>query len=97
MSSTLTGNPPTESGFREKKRSEESMASKEELKKIAVKSVEDDKFRDAFEKDPIKAAASMGITLTEAQVKDIKAHASKVQAAGIRESKGFISSVLSSS
>jgi hypothetical protein len=73
------------------------MASKEEMKKVAVKCIEDDKFRDAFEKDPIKAAASIGITLTEAQAKDIKAHASKVQAAGVRESKGFISSVVSSS
>lgn len=72
------------------------MASKEEMKKIAVKCIEDDKFRDDFEKDPIKAAVSMGITLTEVQAKDIKAHASKVQAAGVRESKGFVSSIISS-
>lgn len=40
------------------------MASKEELKKLAIKSLEDDAFRIELEKDPVKAAASMGITLT---------------------------------
>ena len=40
------------------------MATKEDLKKIAIKCIEDDAFRASFEKDPVKAAGTMGIKLT---------------------------------
>ncbi len=72
------------------------MASKEELKQIALKSVEDDDFREQLEKDPSSAAASIGITLTDEQAADIKAHATKAEEVGLRESKGFISTIVSS-
>jgi hypothetical protein len=71
------------------------MATKEELKKIAIKCIEDDVFRASFEKDPVKAADTMGIMLTEDQVKNLKEKAAKVEAVGQRESKSLFSSVVS--
>lgn len=72
------------------------MASKEELKQIAMKCVEDESFREQMDKDPASAAASMGITLTAEQVADIKAHAAKAEEVGLRESKGFVSTLITS-
>ena len=43
-----------------------------EIKKIALKAIEDDEFLAALEADPEKAAASLGITLTEEQLLKIK-------------------------
>ena len=70
------------------------MANQEELKKIAVKSIEDDEFRSLLETDPAAAAASLDITLTDEQVESIKAGASKAAEAGSRESKGIVGSVV---
>ena len=70
------------------------MASEAELKKIAVKMIEDDSFRASFEADPGKAASSLGITLTEEQAGNIKK--GTAEAVGVREAKSIISSIFSS-
>jgi len=72
------------------------MATHEELKKIAIKSIEDDAFRVQFEKDPVAAASSVGVTLTDDQAQAIKAQAEKAEKAGLRESKSFVSSIFTS-
>ena len=59
------------------------MASKDELKKLAVKCLEDDAFRVELEKDPVKAAASIGIALTESEAQNLNFG----EEAGARESK----------
>jgi len=66
---------------------EKTMATEEEMKKIAIKAVEDDAFRAAMRVDPAKAAASMGIEFTPAQLAEMKEIKAKAEAAGIRESK----------
>jgi putative modified peptide len=63
------------------------MASETELKTLGVKLVEDDAFRAAFEADPVKAAASIGVMLSADQVAMIKQAKSTAGAAGSRESK----------
>ncbi|ATW26810.1 hypothetical protein [Candidatus Formimonas warabiya] len=59
------------------------MASKDELKKLAIKSLEDDAFRVELEKDPVKAAASIGITLSADEAQNLNFG----EEAGERESK----------
>lgn len=66
------------------------MATEAEMKKIAVKMIEDDDFRAAFEADPEKAATSLGITFTEEQLAEIKEKKAQAEAAGARESKAWI-------
>jgi hypothetical protein len=66
------------------------MATKEETKKIALKAIEDDAFRAELEKDPAKAASSIGITLTADEVEALKKQAASAGSAGSRESKSFI-------
>ena len=83
------------SWLRKKKKGGKEMATKEDLKKIAIKCIEDDAFRASFEKDPVKAAGTMGIKLTADQAKNLKEKAAKVEAAGQRESKGLFSAVVS--
>jgi hypothetical protein len=63
------------------------MATKEEIKRIAIKAIEDDSFREAMRADPAKAAASMGIKFTPEQLAEMKEVKAKAEAAGIRESK----------
>ena len=63
------------------------MATTEEIKKIAIKAVQDDSFREAMRADPVKAAASMGIEFTPEQLAEMKELKAKAEAAGIRESK----------
>jgi len=65
------------------------MATDAELKKIGIKLIEDDAFHDAFKADPEKAAATMGITFTPAQLDDIKKRKEVLEKAGLRESKMF--------
>ncbi len=69
------------------------MASDDEMKKIAIKAIEDDNFRAVFEKDPEEAAKSMGITLTPEQISALKKSAADLSTS--RESKGFISGIVS--
>jgi hypothetical protein len=63
------------------------MATAEEMKKIAMRAIEDDPFREAMRADPAKAAASMGIEFTPEELAEIKEIKAKAEAAGIRESK----------
>jgi hypothetical protein len=63
------------------------MATTEEMKKIAIRAIEEDSFREALRADPAKAAASMGIELTPEELAEIKALRAKAEAAGLRESK----------
>jgi len=69
------------------------MATNDDLKKIAQKALEDDGFRAELEKDPVKAAASIGITLSSEQAESIKLNAANAEEAGSRESKGLFSIV----
>ncbi len=55
------------------------MATKEETKKIALKAIEDDAFRAELEKDPAKAASSIGITLTADEVEALKKQAASAE------------------
>ena len=66
------------------------MATNEDLKKIAQKSIEDDDFRIALEINPEKAAASIGITLSPDQIESITQNTANAEEAGSRESKGII-------
>ena len=68
------------------------MANHEELKKIAIKCIEDDNFRAALEADPAKAAASIGIELTAEQAATVKKTAA--QAVSSRESKSIVKSIV---
>ena len=63
------------------------MATTEEMKKIAIRAIEDDSFREALRADPAKAAASMGITFTPEELAEMKEVRAKAEAAGLRESK----------
>ena len=63
------------------------MATKEEMKRIAINAIEDDSFREAMRADPAKAAASMSIEFTPEQLAEMKEIKAKAEAAGIRESK----------
>ena len=65
------------------------MATEEEMKKIAIRAIEDDAFREAMRADPAKAAASMGIEFTPEQLAEMKEIKAKAEAAGIRESKAL--------
>jgi hypothetical protein len=65
------------------------MANEAELKKIAIKSIEDDAFRKAFQVDPAKAADTLGITFTAEQLDEIKKRKEVLEKAGLRESKMF--------
>ncbi|MBH1939951.1 hypothetical protein I5677_03455 [Mobilitalea sibirica] len=65
------------------------MATKEETKKIALKAIEDDAFRAELEKDPAKAASSIGITLSAEDVEAIKNQVESAKSAGSRESKSI--------
>ena len=70
------------------------MATKEEMKRIAIKAIEDDSFRAAMRADPAKAAASMGIEFTPEQLAEMKEIKAKAEAAGIRESKVIVAPFL---
>jgi len=70
------------------------MATEAELKKIAVKMIEDDSFRATFEANPEEAASSLGISLTAEQAERIKK--GTAEAVGVREAKSIISSIFSS-
>jgi hypothetical protein len=65
------------------------MASEAELKKIGIKSIEDDSFRKLFKADPVKAAATLGITFTPEQLAELKKRRDVLEKAGLRESKMF--------
>ena len=65
------------------------MATEAEMKKIAIKAIEDDAFRNALRADPVKAAATMGITFTPEQLDEIKKRKAVLEEAGLRESKMF--------
>lgn len=71
------------------------MATEAEMKKIAVKMIEEDDFRTAFEADPEKAAASLGITFAAEQLEEIKKSKAAAEVAGPREAKGVVSIVVS--
>jgi len=66
------------------------MATKDEMKKIAIKAIEDDAFRAELEKDPAKAASSIGISLNTQEVQAITNQVESANNAGSRESKSFI-------
>jgi len=70
------------------------MATEAELKKIAVKMIEDDSFRASFEANPETAASSLGISLTEEQAENVKK--GTAEAVGVREAKSIITSIFSS-
>jgi uncharacterized protein YnzC (UPF0291/DUF896 family) len=48
------------------------MATKEEMKRIAIRAIEDDSFREAMRADPVKVAAPMGIEFTPEQLAEMK-------------------------
>jgi len=48
------------------------MATKEEMKRIVIRAIEDDSFREAMRADPVKAADSMGIEFTPEQLAEMK-------------------------
>ena len=66
------------------------MATKEDMKKIAIRAIEDDSFRAALRADPGKAAASIGIKFTPQELAEMKEVKVKAEAAGLRESKAGI-------
>jgi hypothetical protein len=66
------------------------MATAEEMKKIAIRAIEDDAFRMDLRADPAKAAASMGITFTPEELVEMKELRAKAEAAGLRESKSLM-------
>jgi hypothetical protein len=66
------------------------MATEAELKKIGIKAIEDDAFRNAFKADPVKAAATLGISFTQEQLDEVKTRKEVLDKAGLRESKMFI-------
>ena len=66
------------------------MANDAEMKKLAVKAIEDEKFGAELLDNPEKAASSIGITLTAEQIAKIKEKKSQAEAAGNRESKSII-------
>ena len=66
------------------------MATIAELKKLAGKAIEDEEFRAAFDADPGKAAASIGITLTPEQLAEIKKNREAARLVETRESKGYV-------
>jgi hypothetical protein len=70
-----------------KKKGGKTMATKEEMKKLAIRAIEDDSFRADLRADPAKAAASMGITFTPEELAEMKEVRAKAEAAGLRESK----------
>jgi hypothetical protein len=63
------------------------MATEAELKKIGIKAIEDDTFRDALKVDPVRAAATLGITFTPEQLAELKMRKDVLEKAGLRESK----------
>ena len=63
------------------------MATIEEMKKVAIRAIEDDSFRESMRADPAKAAALMGIEFTPEELAEIKELRAKAEAAGLRESK----------
>ncbi len=63
------------------------MATEAELKKIGIKVIEDDAFHDAFKADPVKAAATLGITFTPEQLDEVKKRKEVLEKGGSRESK----------
>jgi hypothetical protein len=63
------------------------MATEAEMKKMALKAIEDDDFRAAIKADPVKAAASMDITFTPEQLNEMEKAKKVVEEAGMRESK----------
>jgi hypothetical protein len=65
------------------------MATKGEMKKIAIRAIEDDSFRADLRADPAKAAASMGIKFTPEELAEMKEVRAKAEAAGLRESKAY--------
>ena len=65
------------------------MATEAELKKIGIKAIEDNAFRNAFQADPAKAAATLGITFTPEQLAEMKNRKEVFEKAGLRESKMF--------
>ena len=66
------------------------MASKEEMKKLAIKAIEDDAFRVQLEENPAQAASSIGITLTAEEVEAITSQVESAKSVDSRESKSFI-------
>ena len=77
-----------------KRETKKTMATKEEMRKIAIRAIEDDSFRAALRADPAKAAASMGIEFTPEQPAEIKGLKAKAEAAGLRESKVLLPAAL---
>ena len=63
------------------------MATEAELKKLGIKAIEDDTFRKDFKADPVKAAATLGISFTQEQLDEIKKRKEVLEKAGLRESK----------
>jgi len=57
------------------------MATKAEMKNIAVKAIQDDNFAAALKADPEKAATSIDITLTPEQVEVVKTGIAAVESA----------------
>lgn len=63
------------------------MATEAELKKIGIMAIEDEEFRKAVKADPVKAAATLGITFTPEQLDELKKRKEVLEKAGLRESK----------
>lgn len=66
------------------------MASQEEMERLADRYAEDESFREEFKADPAATASSMGIELTDEQVKKIEAHRMNAEKVGTRESKSVL-------
>jgi len=66
------------------------MASKEQFEQLADKYVVDTAFMDQFNADPTKAAASIGIELTNEDLEKIADARAKAEKVGSRELKTFL-------
>ena len=66
------------------------MATKEQFEQLADKYVEDSAFMDQFNADPVAAAASIGIELTNEDLERIADAKSKAEKVGSRELKTFL-------
>lgn len=66
------------------------MATTEELKKIARMCFDNDHFQAFLEKDPVRAAASIGIALSKEQADSMNGNLIRAEKTGSRESKSLV-------
>lgn len=65
------------------------MATTEELKRIARMCFDNDSFQTSLKKDPLQAAASIGITLSKEQADSLNGNLISAETPDIREAKSI--------